>query len=135
IFNNRYQLQPLSRSSAEAAIRKPAELVGVTCDDEFVHSVLDDLGGETIEPAHLQIVCTAVFNALSPGSKRMTKGDYTTLGEAKSILSDYIPEVLSSFREKDREIARDVLKILVSPEHRRVLLSLKSLMEELHALH
>ena len=135
IFNNRYQLQSLSRSSAEAAIRKPAEFVGITCDDDYVRLVLDDLGSETIEPAHLQIVCTAVFNALSAGSNRMTKADYMTLGGAKAILSDYIPEVLSSFREKDREIACDVLKIFVSPEHQRVLLSLKSLMEELHTLH
>ena len=65
----------------------------------------------------------------------MTLDAYMSLGRAEAILSKYIPEVLSSFREQDRGIAREILKVLVSPEHRKAVVSLNALLKEIHEPH
>jgi signal transduction histidine kinase len=129
IFNNRFQLKKLDVASARDAIKKPAELVDIYREDDYLQAVLNDLDRDGIEPPQLQIVCTAVFNALPLGWKTLDKNIYKQLGGAESILSGYIGYVLSSFRDGDRDVAREILKCCVSPSLSRILLSLDNIVE------
>jgi len=133
VFNNRYNLILLKLPFAEHAIRGPAKVVGLQCDDDFIHTVLRDLDRKGIEPPQLQIVCTAVFNALPPQSKNIDLSIYEELGRAEKILSDYVGYVLSSFRDNDRDVAREILKCFVSPSRTRATLTDKALINHLNS--
>ncbi len=134
VFNNRYHLTSLKSSSAEVAIRRPAQSVGLQCDDSFVHGVITDLDREGVEPTQLQIVCTAVFKALPVECKKIDIGVYKDLGGAEKLLSSYIGYVLSSFRHTDRDVAREILKCFVSPDSLRKHLNLDSLLIQLEPM-
>ncbi len=114
IFNNRFQLDSLTLNGARSAIIGPAQAAGIQCEKEFVDLAIHDLDREGIEPAQLQLVCTAMFNGLSPNERVMSLSIYERLGGAPKILSGYIGYVLSSFRDEDRDIARILLKSFVN---------------------
>jgi signal transduction histidine kinase/ActR/RegA family two-component response regulator len=133
IFNNRYRLGVLTQEGALAAIRNPAESIGLSCDSDYVAQLIEDLGrGESggIEPPQLQIVCTAVFRALQSSSSHITIGLYRSLGGAQTLIHSYIGLVLSSFHESDREIARSILKAFVSPLRTRRLLKFDQILSQ-----
>ncbi|MBI4447318.1 MAG: SIR2 family protein [Acidobacteria bacterium] len=131
VFQNRFHLTLLSLDGARRAIVNPAQRVGVSCEPTYVEAVLSDIGQQgVVEPAQLQIICTAMYRAMSPEQRVMTLDLYRNLGGAQTLLADYIGHVLGSFRETDREIARSILKCLVGAGEERRRLTRESVMLE-----
>lgn len=110
---NTLALPPLTRSEAEAAILQPAKLGGYELDDDLLYILLDDLGGEAIHPASLQMVCHSLVEGLPRGEKRLRLADYQQAGRVQGILSRYLDTVLErNLRAEDRETTWQLLACL-----------------------
>lgn len=80
IFTHRYRVRPLHVSEAEVAIERPAQLCGLAYEPALTARLLADLeqDREAISPAHLQIVCGTLYEAVrqregkSPSSGRLS---------------------------------------------------------------
>jgi signal transduction histidine kinase/CheY-like chemotaxis protein len=124
VFHNRYRLGGMSEEQAAAAIREPAKKVDLPCEEEFVRQVVEDLAVRgTIEGPQLQIICTAMFEALKSGTAGLNADLYRSLGGARLLIKNHIRLVLEDFTEGDREIARAILKGFISSANTRTQLS------------
>jgi hypothetical protein len=114
IFINTTVLPPLSRAEAQMAATRTAGLVSLTLDDDLLAAMLDDLGGDAIDPSRLQFVCSTLAERLAAGDKRLTLAAYQGLGRASGILTEYLNSVLTrGFPPPDRESAWRLLAALV----------------------
>ncbi len=121
-FASTMVLPPLSRPDARTAITQPAVLSSLTVDEDLLTTLLEDLGGETVDPSRLQIVLSSLVDRLTPqqwaspaGSpqRRLTLKTYQSLGAADGILREYLGSVLSRhFPPEDRENAWRLLDAL-----------------------
>lgn len=89
IFHNdsNLRLRPFNDLQAEVAIVKPAQIFGVEIEKTLVDKLIADLrnlGGDGIEPAHLQILCDTLWQERKQG--RILLKDYERLEGAKKIL-------------------------------------------------
>jgi len=118
IFHNEYHLGAMSRGEVQAAIAGPmAELDRpVAYDQNLLNTLLDDLAGSGMEPPHLQIICTRLYEALAEGETAVTLAPYEKLGRAEGILGSYLNDVLDRLPDGGELVAREVLKELVSSE-------------------
>jgi NAD(P)-dependent dehydrogenase (short-subunit alcohol dehydrogenase family) len=105
LVDNRYELAKLSRDAARRAIVEPAQQVGLTIDEDLQSTLLDDLGGEQIDPSVLQQVCYALVEGLPPGQKRLTLSGYEKLGEVEGVMGGYLADRLAEFPETEKEAA------------------------------
>ena len=93
-FSNTAVLGPLSRSDARQVIEEPARDTELEMEDELSKTLLNDLGGDAIEPASLQIVCHTLVEMLPKGEKRLTLERYIEAGRAGAILRDYLDLIM-----------------------------------------
>lgn len=108
---------PLSREDARAAILQPAGLAGLSVEDGLVSALIDDLGGDAVDPSRLQVVVSALAERLPAGEKRLDAATYQKLGGAQGIFSEYLTNVLSrNFAPADRDPAWQVLAALAGRE-------------------
>ncbi len=105
LVDNRYELKKLSRSAASRAVVEPARKVGLTIDDDLQSTLLDDLGGEQIDPSVLQQVCYALVEGLPTGQKRLTLSDYEKLGRVDGVMGGYLADRLAEFPKAEKEAA------------------------------
>lgn len=133
-YANEFLLQKLSKEEAREIIVKPAERFGIGYEEGLVESLLIDLGEREIDPPQLQLVCSALFDALNRGAT-ITRGLYEELGGTVGILRSHLDRVLTrEVPAEQRPIARAVLQALVSSDQRRVRKSNDDLIKELSAL-
>lgn len=116
IFHNEFRLGPLDETASRTAIEDPAKLLGIEVESALIDRLIADLSIEGIDPPQLQIVCDTLFDALSPGDKRMTLKSYISLGETRKILAGYLERVLHQLPPAEREPTREILKNLVTSE-------------------
>ncbi|MCI0528025.1 MAG: formylglycine-generating enzyme family protein, partial [Nitrospira sp.] len=131
VFNNRFRLQPLTDEQAKEAIEEPAKLYGVSYEKGLLDRLLTDLSQQGVEPLQLQIVCNKLWNKLGSGETVITYGMYEQTGGARQILAGYVGEVLVEFDKQTREIARAILKEMVTSRQTRVLQDLPMIQEKL----
>jgi formylglycine-generating enzyme required for sulfatase activity len=123
IFANRFWLQKLDESRARDAIVEPAKAFNLSFDEEFLAILLRDLETGGVDPSQLQVVCYRLYQALVQ-QKVFTLDMYQQLGGTTGILANYLDEVLEEFiNEREREVARALLKSMVTTEHTRAALS------------
>lgn len=133
-FANDYRLQRLSRAEAQAAIVEPARRRGLQFAAGLVDQLLDDLGGDTAIPPHLQLVCVALTAALEPGVTTLGRDSYEREGGAAGILRGHLDRVLSrDLPVPLRGTARRLLAALVDSEQRRLVRTPDELERELAA--
>lgn len=123
VFGNKYRLGNLDEERSRLAITEPALLFGLHYEPELVEQMIDDLAEGGFEPTQIQIVCHRLYQGLSTGQAEFTLSDYAALGGAEGILSRYLDEVLDSFSAHDRDVARSVLKSMVTADARKEALS------------
>ncbi|MBD3189170.1 MAG: SUMF1/EgtB/PvdO family nonheme iron enzyme, partial [Candidatus Heimdallarchaeota archaeon] len=123
IYDNRYRLKEFNKEQAKEAIIEPAKLVGVTFESECVKNIIKDLFFKGIEPIHIQIVCYHLYNQLNKNQKVIFLKDYEKSGRAKNILSKYVDYILLRFNKKDQEIAKKILKLMVTSLKTKIFLS------------
>jgi len=124
VFHNHYRLAALSREDAQAAITAPLARLDAELyyEPALLETLLDDLDSGGMELAHLQIICSRLYETLPPGQTALTLAAYNAMARAEGVLGAYLDEVLAGFSGPREHIAREVLKALVSSEAtRRVL--------------
>ncbi len=148
-----HYLETLSQEEAIAAIEKPLTAIPdkIGYKDNFVkQTLLPDLlqssereNQKQINPVHLQIVCNELFKKV-----KETKADdiqakkvvligqelYKDIGRVEGVLRNYVTEILddkSKFSLQEREIAKSVLKQMVTSQGNRVFRSLEDLTKKL----
>lgn len=87
-------LPPLTAGQARDAILKPAELAGLQADEDLVAMLLQDLGGDAIDPSKLQLVCHMLAQSAKSGPKVLSLAAYIKAGRAETILRDHLTLVL-----------------------------------------
>jgi DNA-binding beta-propeller fold protein YncE len=118
---NEMVLRPLTREQAEKVIIEPALLREVTYEPDLIDHLLDDLGREEIAPPQLQLVCSALFEALE-GQSEISAALYHQADGASGILRGHLERVLSrDIPPGSRKAARSLLEALVTAEKRRAL--------------
>jgi len=116
-FINTNVLSPLSHDAAETVILESAKLANLTFDENLLNKMLDDLGGNTVDPSRLQIVCHTLVEGLEPEANHITISRYQDFGGVDKILQYHLDLVLSrNFMELDRKKAWQILASL-SDEH------------------
>ncbi len=148
-----HYLETLSQEEAIAAIENPLTAIPdkIGYEDNFVEqTLLPDLlqssqkeNQKQINPVHLQIVCNELFKKVKEAKaddiqakKVVLIGQelYKDIGRVEGILRSYVTEILddkSKFSFKEREIAKSVLKQMVTSQKTRVFRSLEDLTKEL----
>lgn len=114
ILDNRYRLTLLSREAARKAIVGPAEIFGIHFEDELVDKLLEELEDEGVDPPQLQIVLDRLYTSREEGGDLITLELYEELGGVRNILIGYLQSTLTEDFREDRELARSVLRTMVT---------------------
>ncbi len=139
-FENDYRLNRLTRVEAVEVIIEPAARRGVQYESGLVEKILNDLaesheagsGSDAVSPPEIQLVCSALYEALKPGDKTITNSLYTEQGGAVGILRGHLDRVLSrDLPAEQRPLAQAALEALITSDNRRVLRPLTELTAEL----
>ncbi len=131
-FERQYLLKPLDVIEARQVVIEPARRAKVTYEAGLVDRMLQDLqhAQATLSPAELQLVCSALFDNLSPGENQITAADYAQLGRASGILRGHLQRVLQqNMNAPEREVAHRILDSLVTSDNNRALRSLPELVK------
>ena len=132
VFDNRFRLRNLDEDRARLAIFLPARQFGLSYEDELLRQLLADLESGGVEPAQLQIVCYRLYEDLvtsgHPGT--FTLARYQELGGTKAILAGYLDDVLEKLPEGERELARGVLKSMVTGQETKAALSAREIAQD-----
>lgn len=139
-FENDYRLNRLTRAEAMEVITEPAARRGVQYEAGLVEKILDDLAAtkeagsasDAVSPPEIQLVCSALYEALKPGDKTITNSLYTGQDGAVGILRGHLDRVLSrDLPAEHRPLAQAALEALITSDNRRVLRPLAELTAEL----
>jgi hypothetical protein len=120
-FGSGYRLEPLGPEAASAAIREPAEAVGVEFDAGAARALVDNLRtvrvlrpegaaqvpGPFVEPVQLQVVCQRVWERLEEGQRTIGPKDLEGISVDRA-LGDYYEDAL---REVVRASGMDERKL------------------------
>jgi hypothetical protein len=140
VYRVKMRLLPLSRDQARQAITAPVEPLGMRYDSTLVVRLLDDLvmdermgsEGLPVMTPQLQLVCDAVYeHARAEDRRSIVMADYEAVGEAQGILARYVEAALREHPGEDREIAKGVLKALVTSQATKTMADLKTISAEL----
>lgn len=129
-FENQYLLKPLTYDEARQVIVEPAARAKITYEPGLPDRILQDLtaGHTAVSPPELQLVCSALFDALPKGETVITTAIYTSLGAASGILGGHLNQVLQqNLGPEDRQVAQTILQALVTSDNRRTLRTLPEL--------
>jgi tetratricopeptide (TPR) repeat protein len=138
ILQNSYELLPLSRAQAFAAIMRPANAPGDFATEPFsvteaaAASIFFQLSGVNtasseglddarIDPFGLQIVCSFIEEKLLPGQHPRVITD-TELPDLKKVINGYYEESIQSLPipESDKDFVRDFIETKMIANNRRI---------------
>jgi hypothetical protein len=122
-------LSLLDREAARQAILRPASLAGINVEESVSADIVDRLGGTNILPAQLQTVCYLMAGGNGPLRRHWTMAEYESEGRADGILRQSLERLVSQFPRGDREVAWQVMAVLV--EHKNESLSFEALSDRL----
>jgi hypothetical protein len=122
---NEYLLLPLTHDEARLAVTEPLRQVNGRFEENLVHKILADFKAEAILPAHLQLLCGAIYKqqmtAMAAGDPLLiTAAAYEALGGLEGVLQDRLERVLTrELPEEQRLTAQKVLSVLVTNDGQR----------------
>jgi formylglycine-generating enzyme required for sulfatase activity len=133
-FEAEYRLKRFTRAEALLAITEPARRHHVGFEPGLLEEIVDDLGGQTVAPSQMQLVCDALYRELRADERVITAAHYERRGGAAGILSNYLEQVLSrELAISQREAARRLIESLITSEAQRVKRTHADLVAELSA--
>jgi hypothetical protein len=116
---NSTALPPLNAEEARAAVLHPAGQSGITFSDDLLPVLLEDLGGDVVDPARLQLVCYTLTAGLEPGVRYLTMDDYQRVGRAEGIMHQHLNLMLEyNLPPRDQPAAWQILATLAEMEGR-----------------
>lgn len=130
IFDNRYRLKNLSSRGAYEAIKKPFSLFKCKINDNLINLIINDLIQTTdnsIFPPQLQILCYTLYERFCGSKNEISKEDYESIGGIKGILAEYVDIALEIFDFQEKNIAKEILKKLVSSKGTKIPLNYSEL--------
>jgi hypothetical protein len=132
VFHNEHRLEPMTRDEASAAISQPLTYLSPphVYEPALLDVLLDDLTREGLEPPHLQIVCTHLYETLGPAETLIREDRYQALGRTEGILGNYLRREIEKLGQ-DAPLARVILTELITSENTRRALSTDELREHL----
>lgn len=121
-YENDFLLNRLTREEAREAIVTPAQKHKIKFEPGLVDKILDDLGTNQIVPPQLQLVCSALYEALALGENLFTKEMYEVReGGTNGILRGHLERVLKRLTPNGRVTAHQVLEALITSVQQRAL--------------
>jgi formylglycine-generating enzyme required for sulfatase activity len=131
-IENYYRLNHLTREEAHEAVEKPLARRGQRFEGGLLDRLLTDLGKTDVAPPQLQLVCSALYEALPEGETVITAALYDQAGGAARILRDHLERVLSrDLQPAQRTAARQLLESLITSEQQRIIRTHEELVAEL----
>jgi hypothetical protein len=112
---NTISVPPFDRASAQTVLLEPAEARGIKVDQAVIHSILDILGGNNIDPEGLQLVCYMLAGGKDAPGSDWTMEYYLAQGKADGILRDYLDRTIEELEPLEREPAWQLLAMLAEP--------------------
>lgn len=109
-LRNRLRLARLRKDEALEAIQGPLDKSGVSYGEGVAEQLADDLmairsdsdpkspvdaSGEFVEPLHLQVVCTELWQSLPPGTTTITADDVRLFGNVTLALANYYDDAIA----------------------------------------
>ena len=115
IFMNHYRPDTMTPQEVKEAIIQPLRELksAVTYDSALLDTLVDELSCNETELPLLQLICTRLYETLGKNKKRITLKMYEALGKTEGVLKNYLNEVLSGLPEKEKVLAKDILKAFV----------------------
>ena len=144
------RLAPLDLDGARAAIVGPLAESRLAIAPDLLDVLLADLQagaaslgaemgwGQTaaVYPPHLQLACTALYEALGAGEALLTLAHYRRLGGLDAVVGEHLDRVLDTELDEETAIAaRDLFLALVSAAQTRAFRGEAELLELLGARH
>ena len=141
LFDNYLRLDRLGEHAAREAIEgpvrhwnsvspEPMELEEGLADevlrqlvggDDAVPTAATPVGGAQIEPAHLQLAMTRLWEAeTEAGSRVLRLATLESLGGAAAIVRNNVQAAMSSLPPRDQRLAAQVVRFLVTPSGAKV---------------
>jgi len=106
-------LSPVGRDGLEAAIREPAEAVGLIADTPLVKELLDEV---TADPGKLPLLEYALKETWQRREgRRLTLNDYGKAGGIDGAMAQRADRVYGSLTESQKTAARSLFVSLVTP--------------------
>lgn len=117
IYTNYVRLLKLDRNNALKAIYEPAKLFGITYEEGLLEQILDHLEDQGIDPPQLQIICDILYRE-SKKSGFVSFKLYESLGGVKSILKNYLDDIIFANyqKEEERTLVKDLFKEFLTPK-------------------
>ncbi|MCU0683618.1 MAG: bifunctional serine/threonine-protein kinase/formylglycine-generating enzyme family protein [Polyangiaceae bacterium] len=127
------RLGPLTLAGAREAIVRPLAERRCSVEPELLGALLADLAaasgrapraadaaGGWVHPPHLQLACSALYEALGPGESTLTLAHYRALGGFDAIVGEHLDRVLEAELDApSAAVARDVFLALITPSQAR----------------
>lgn len=146
-FENWYFLNTFRVEEAREVIIQPASKMKVTYEDGLVDHIIEDVsnGSKSLIPVHVQLVCTALFDERhqQPESSLISydlynlergEGENKASG-AKGILRSHLNRtVKQQMAGRERQMALQILRALVTSDKHRAQRSRQSVLNELQAI-
>ncbi|HEY4723045.1 MAG TPA: hypothetical protein VII92_14425, partial [Anaerolineae bacterium] len=131
-FENDFRLNQLTRIEAREVVTEPVARQGITFEDGLIDTILDDLGKEEVAPPQVQLVCSALYEALPADTKVLTRKLYDDQHGAEGILHEHLGRVLHrDLPANQRAIAQNILEALITADGHRDLRTRNRLAEEI----
>ena len=117
IFDNKFRLKNLSSEGAFEAIEKTFQIAKCKIAKELIHDLINDLKqseDNSVFPPQLQIICHTLYQKFGSKNSNINYEDYKSINGIKGVLSEYVDDALERFNVNDKQIAKEILKNLVS---------------------
>lgn len=125
-------LPPLDREGARAAIRGPLRAARLGIEDALLERLLDDLerahegahllgaSPSAIYPPHLQLVSSALYQALPHTESVLGLAHYQRIGGLSTVIGEYLERVLENqLGERNAVMMHAVFEALIGPDNQR----------------
>ncbi|MBN1679617.1 MAG: protein kinase [Anaerolineae bacterium] len=135
-FAHEFLLRSLSFDEARRAMILPVRNQGYNYDPDVSDIILQDLTNDRgeIAPPQLQLVGSAMIDALPPDRTTVTQQDYIEAGGAAGVLRSYLERLLANLPAATRRLAQVVIESLVREDQTRDVRTADSLRAELEVL-
>jgi hypothetical protein len=91
---NTLKVPALTGKEAREAILEPAKRYGLQFSEELVDLMVADLGGDSIDPSYLQVLCFALVEALPADAKSLNIDNYLKQGGATGVLGAFLDQTM-----------------------------------------
>ncbi|HZU86010.1 MAG TPA: hypothetical protein VFF78_00925 [Anaerolineaceae bacterium] len=114
-FPNTLKIRPLTRQEATEVLLVPLQAQGIPPAEDLLPVLLNDLGGEQIDPSQLQLVANTLYE--KSGGKVWTLDFYCQTGGAVAIWEGYLDDWLKHNLDAPRRETAWTILSLVAEGH------------------